>query len=128
MYITFYLYRFGYVEFESVAKAQNMFNKEENIELDGHTLFIDFATTGANVALDKWEELDESSKILHVKLKLVEHCIRNNGMLQVCYLCLSGFYEGVRPQMKQSSTDEEQESVDNANTVIAKNEDAEQQN
>ena len=50
MYITFYLYRYGFVEFESVAEAENMFNKEEDIELDGHTLFIDFAANRTSVA------------------------------------------------------------------------------
>ena len=80
MYITFYLYRYGFVEYKSVAEALNMFNKEENIELDGHTLFINFAAERRNTAFeDGWVkelELDESSKILHIKLKLVEHCIR----------------------------------------------------
>ena len=42
-----------------------MFDKEENVELDGHTLFLDFAAKTTNMGYAGWEkdlDLDESSK------------------------------------------------------------------
>ena len=35
---------FGYVEFASVNDAKNIFDCLENIELDGRTLYIDYAS------------------------------------------------------------------------------------
>lgn len=64
-----YLYRFGFVEYESVAEAQSVFDKEGDVELDGHFLFIDFAAKRASIDFGGgWEkdlELDESSKSWH---------------------------------------------------------------
>ena len=57
--------RFGFVEYETVDEAQSVFDKEENVELDGHTLFLDFAAKRTSMGYAGWEkdlELDESSK------------------------------------------------------------------
>ena len=56
------------MEYESVADAQSVFDKEGDVELDGHTLFIDFAAKRASIDFGGWEkdlELDKSSKSLH---------------------------------------------------------------
>ena len=57
------------MEYGSVAEAQSVFDKEGDIELDGHSLFIDFAAKRARVDFGGgWEkdlELDESSKSLY---------------------------------------------------------------
>ena len=49
-----------------------MFDKEENVELDGHTLFLDFAAKRTSMGYAGWEkdlELDESSKNSPVHMK-----------------------------------------------------------
>lgn len=88
---------YGFVEYESVADAQSVFDKEENIELDGYTLFLDFAAKRSNVGYGGWEkdlELDESS-----------------------------FYEGVRPVKQNVTGTEQQDSVDDPDVVMEKSED-----
>lgn len=48
-----------------MSDAQNVFDKEGDIVLDGHTLFIDFAGKRSSVNYGGWErdlDLDESSK------------------------------------------------------------------
>jgi len=44
-----------------------VFDNEGDVELDGHTLFVDFASKRSNIGFGGWEkdlELDESSKNL----------------------------------------------------------------
>ena len=57
------------MEYNSAADAQSVFDKEGDVELDGHTLFIDFAAKRSSIDFGGgWEkdlELDESSKNLH---------------------------------------------------------------
>ena len=36
--------RFGFVEYATVAEAQAVFDKPENIVLDGRIIYIDYAT------------------------------------------------------------------------------------
>ena len=63
------LNRFGFVEYETESEAQSMFDKEEDVELDGHTLFLDFAAKRTSMGYSGWEkdlELDESSKNLPI--------------------------------------------------------------
>ena len=69
-----------------MGDAQSVFDKSDEIELDGHTLFIDFAAKRSSIDFrGGWEkdlELDESSKNLHnshrftLSSKFVDHCIR----------------------------------------------------
>lgn len=40
----YFLCRFGYVEFASVEDAQNIFNRPENIKLDGRILYLDYGS------------------------------------------------------------------------------------
>ena len=60
------IFRYGFVEYENVEDAKSVFDKADDIELDGHTLFIDFATKRTNIGLGGgWEkevDLNEGSK------------------------------------------------------------------
>lgn len=55
------------MEYENVTDAQRAFDNEGDIEIDGYTLFIDFAAKRPSIGFGGWEkdlELDESSKNL----------------------------------------------------------------
>lgn len=38
-----YFYRFGFVEYATVAEAQAVFDKPENIVIDGRIIYVDYA-------------------------------------------------------------------------------------
>jgi len=42
----YFLYSYGYVEYRSVDEAKAVFDKPDDIVLDGNTLFIDYGKVG----------------------------------------------------------------------------------
>lgn len=38
-----FFYRFGFVEFANVEEAKAVFDKQENIEVDGEVLFVNYS-------------------------------------------------------------------------------------
>ena len=74
-----------------------MFDKEENVELDGHTLFLDFAAKTTNMGYAGWEkdlDLDESSKNSPVHMRCDVIYIITKCMNIVCPVLNLFFFSG----------------------------------